>query len=128
MKKLYFLAVILIFTSCKGMEYCDSTEWKQQEAQSMYNTFGTLIVEMNASDAQKIFGSCYRQGDDIYVYNTLWSKKYILARYGKAVTYVEDKGQVVGRGAINDKYKNYNRGGEGVLQQNKVYSKDVKWF
>jgi len=92
----------------------------------MYNAFGTSIVEMDAVRAQKLFGSCYRRGDEIYVYNTLWNKKYVLARYGKAVTYVEDDG--LGIPATNDKYKNYNRGvpGNGMMPEND--GKTFTWF
>ena len=92
----------------------------------MYNAFGTSIVEMGAPRAQKLFGSCYRRGDEVYVYNTLWNKKFVLARYGKAVTYVEDDGQGVQE--MGNKYQNYNRGvsGNGAVPQQSA--KTFNWF
>ena len=126
MKKILFLSSLFLTSSCVNMEYCNTTEWKKQEAQSMYNAFGTSIVEMDATRSQKLFGGCYRRGDEVYVYNTLWNKKFVLARYGKAVTYVEDDG--LGTQATGNKYQNYNRGvpANGALpgQSGKTFN----WF
>jgi hypothetical protein len=55
----------------------------------MYNAFGTSIVDMDSSTAAELFGKCYYRGDDVYIYKTLWGNKYVLARDGKAVTYIE---------------------------------------
>lgn len=127
MKKISLLLICLFLTSCYINGYCDVSEWKQREAQSMYNDFGTSIAEMDRGKMEKIFGACYRVGDQVYSYNTLWNKKYILVRYDKAVTYIEDNSDIV-KSTVNDKYKNYNRGGIGVPQNQMSPGKNVQWF
>ena len=128
MKKISFLSICFLLTSCYTSGYCDVSEWKKNEAQSMYNDFGTTVAEMPQDKAARIFGNCYHRGDDIYSYNTLWSKKYILVRYDRAVTYIEESDAVV-KGALNDKYKSYNRGGvENQSQPTRQQNKPTQWF
>lgn len=90
MKKFSFL-ILFILASCRNLPCCEVSEWKQEEAQKMYENFGAFLSDISVSDARKIFGNCYKLGDEVYVYNNLWSKKYILVRYSRAVTYEEVK-------------------------------------
>ena len=131
MKKIFLLPILLLITSCQGINgYCDVTQWKQQEAQSMYNSFGTTLFEMTPEEASKTFGSCYYKGDDIYVYKTLWGKKFILARYGKAVTYVEGDAYDA-RQNKNNRSNYYNNSSYKSYQSNPNQpsnSQAVQWF
>ena len=90
MKKEFFL-LILFFTSSCYAGYCRVFTYKQQEAQSMYNAFGTSVVDITPEQGSQLFGNCYRDGDTIYVYKTFWGKKYILTHYGEVVTYTENQ-------------------------------------
>jgi hypothetical protein len=86
MKNIFLLAALLILASCHPA--CEKNEIKQMEAQAMYNAFGTSIVrDMTNERAREIFGCYYQDGDQVYVYKTLWGEKYILMHLGQAVTY-----------------------------------------
>ena len=124
--KNFLLMLCVVLCSCADLN-CDVSEWKQQEAQSMYNAFGTNVVKIDSSKAEKIFGACYQQGDDIYAYKTLWGKKYILARFGHAITYVEDDGKVMST-SVSDRYKNYNRGGVDNQQTPMQQNRTTQWY
>jgi hypothetical protein len=91
MKK-FFLAILfsgILFSLSSCIMPCQQTNLiKQQEAQSMYNAFGTSVAKMSPQEAQGLFGCYYRSGDDVYIYSTLWGEKFILARRGQAITYV----------------------------------------
>ena len=93
MKKLLLLPILLVLAACDARFYgCKPVSaLRQQEAQSMYNAFGTSIIEMKQERAEKIFGCNYRRGDDIYVYKTFWGEKYILTRYSTVITYEEEE-------------------------------------
>jgi hypothetical protein len=132
MKKNSLLIIFLMLFSCigtGGMQVCRAPEWKQQEAQRMYNAFGTSYVDMNPDQMWKTFGACYRPGDQAYVYKTLWNKKYILVRYGVVIIFAEggdeDKPE---SGPVNDKFKNYNRVDVNGKQTPMQQQKSVNWF
>ncbi len=65
--------------------------FKAQEAQSMYNAFGTVLARgITPEEGRKMFGCHYRPAtDEIYSYKTFWGKKFILVRYGNPLTYYD---------------------------------------
>jgi hypothetical protein len=89
MKKFFILVILFSLTSCYARS-CYVKPVKQQQAQSMYNAFGTSVISVTPEQGFKLFGDCYRPYDYVYVYKTLWGKKYILARYGEVITYSEE--------------------------------------
>lgn len=89
MKKIFLLPIFLLF-SCTARS-CFVPTYKQQAAQVMYNAFGTSVVNVTPDQGFKLFGNCYRNSDYVYVYKTLWNKKYILVRYGEVLTYSENE-------------------------------------
>lgn len=94
MKYILISLLLLFLSSCVDVngEYCsDPGEYNKNTAQSYYDSFGVYKVRMTPEEARKMFGCNYRRGDSIYSYSTFWGKKYILVRYGKAVTYIEEK-------------------------------------
>ena len=94
MKKLS-LILLLLSSSCaniNGISCSAPSEYDQNIAQSYYESFGNSRERMSEEKARKLFGCNYRKyTDSIYSYKTLWGKKFILVRYDKAVTYVEEK-------------------------------------
>lgn len=96
MKKYLLIAAILVTVSCANIygKYCaDPSEYDRNLAQSYYDSFGTWKIIDNAEKERlaKLFGCNYRRGDAVYSYSTFWGKKYILVRYGRAVTYIDEK-------------------------------------
>jgi hypothetical protein len=89
MKNIFLIWIVLFTVSCESMMCMPESPKMQYDAQSMYDTFGTVIAQnIDAKKAAKMFGCHYRFGDRVYVYTTFWDKKYILVRRGKALTYV----------------------------------------
>lgn len=103
MKKIFLLTAFCLVSSCYGelnsIGCGYPSAYKTEEAKSMYNTFGTSIVDMTPQRARQIFGCYYNNGDKVYVYKTFWGEKFILVRYGKPITYYENQ-TIVRNGAI----------------------------
>lgn len=87
------LALFVFLNSCAGFENfgcMQPSEYDRNTAQSYYNTFGTYKVSNEVNNKiRKKFSCYYRAGDKIYAYDTFWGTKYILVRYGHAVTYID---------------------------------------
>lgn len=67
------------------------SEYDVNTAQSYYKSFGAVLVSNQEHERlRKKFICDYRAGDLIYVYSTFFDKKYILVRYGQAITYLEE--------------------------------------
>ncbi len=92
MKKL-LLTAFLFISSCVGMNgfgCLGPSDYDRNTAQEYYDTIGTsLVSDALHNKVRKKFSCYYRAGDKIYAYKTLWGVKYILVRYGQAITYVE---------------------------------------
>lgn len=93
--KIKFLAIFLLLTSCVqsygGVGCMRVSATKQQRAQAMYNTFGTVLEHKTLAEGREIFGCHFWDTDYIYSYSTLWGKKYILVRHGEVITYADAK-------------------------------------
>ena len=85
------LLLILLFTSSCYAGNCVVSSYKQQEAQSMYNAFGTSVIDVTPNQGFQLFGNCYYDGDEVYVYKTFWGKKYILLHHGEVITYSKNQ-------------------------------------
>jgi len=92
MKKNFFILACFLLFSCETMTCPPESQSKINSAQSMYNSFGTFLArDVSNERAAQMFGCHYKDGDDVYLYKTLWNKKYILVRDGVAISYVEEK-------------------------------------
>ncbi|MBM3580332.1 MAG: hypothetical protein FJX34_06145 [Alphaproteobacteria bacterium] len=93
MKKIFFLLPLLL-SSCVGfdrMTCMRPSEYDVNTAQSYYDSFGAVLVSNQEHERlRKKFICNYRAGDQIYIYQTFFNKKYILVRYGQAITYIEE--------------------------------------
>ncbi len=91
MKNIFLVILTSAFLfSCQHMACMPESQHKIDEAQKMYNSFGTVLArDITEEKARKMFGCHYELGDDVYEYSTFWGKKYILARDGEAITYYE---------------------------------------
>jgi hypothetical protein len=86
MKKLNLLFFLLLLNSCESM--CFVEESDTQEASRLYNSLGTRLTDFNEYQNRYLFGDCYNpRTDRVFVYESFYSKKYILERYGKPFTY-----------------------------------------
>jgi hypothetical protein len=94
MKKFLLLPVFLLVASCYGelasIGCSEPSEYEKAQAKSMYNTFGTSRVGISDTQARKMFGCHYNDGDKIYSYKTFRGEKFILVRYGRPITYYEE--------------------------------------
>lgn len=95
MRKLLLLPFLLLIPSCidsEGFGCAYPSYYKRTTAQTYYDTFGTVLADdAEEKEAKPLFGCHYHRSDRIFVYKTLWSKKYILVRYGSVITFVEGK-------------------------------------
>ena len=61
------------------------------EAQEYYNDWTTAKVDkLPKEKVRRMFGCLYQRGDEIFLHKTFFRKKYILVRYGKAVTFYSE--------------------------------------
>ncbi len=95
----YFLTILiclstLVINSCNnvdGFYWSSPSEYDRNSAQSYYNSFGTSKAYISKDKAKSLFGCNYRWTDVVYVYSTLFGKKYILVRHGEVITYADDQ-------------------------------------
>ena len=87
--KLFIIVSFLFLTCCQGA--CFVEPKYTEEANRLYHMLGTYRVWLSDDEAYKIFGACYRKRSDfIYVSKNLYKKKYILVRFGEAITYEDE--------------------------------------
>ena len=87
MKKIFLLSFIFWLNSCANICFVEDSD--TQEAERLYNSFGTRLANFNEYQNTYLFGDCYNSRTDrVFVYESFYSKKYILERYGKPYTYV----------------------------------------
>lgn len=90
------LVFFLLLGSCSfsGMSCIPPSEYYKNQAQSYYDSFSSyrVIDPQLHSRLRKIeeFKCYYRAGDQFYAYKTFFDTKYILVRYGTAITYIEE--------------------------------------
>lgn len=86
MKKYFFLLICLLCSNCAGMCFVNAEDTK--EAKRMYDSYGTYLAQISEQEKKDLFGECYDpRTDRIFIYSTLYSKKYILERVGEPFTY-----------------------------------------
>jgi hypothetical protein len=86
MRKLYLLLLFLFLNSCESLCFVEDSD--TQEATRLYNSLGTHLADFNEYQNRYLFGDCYNpRTDRVFVYESFYSKKYILERYGKPFTY-----------------------------------------
>ncbi len=92
--RFFFLGFFFLVSACYSIDGYDCSpisEYTRNQAESYYNSFGVFKERMSEAKAKKLFGCHFnKKTDSIYYYKTLWDKKLILVRYGKAVTWAED--------------------------------------
>ena len=70
------------------------SEYVRNDAQSYYSSFSSYrVIDYALYDRLRKnpeFKCEYRAGDDFYAYKTFLGTKYILVRYGEAITYIEE--------------------------------------
>ena len=87
MKYIFLFCCLIFLNSCVSM--CIVEDSDTQEAQRLYDSFGTYLAHFNEYQNHYLFGDCYNSRTDrVFVYESFFSKKYILERYGKPLTYV----------------------------------------
>ena len=95
MRKMVLLPLLLLIPACidsEGFGCAYPSYYSKTTAQTYYDTFGTVLAnDAEEKEAKILFGCHYHTGDYIYVYKTFFGKKYILVRYGKAITFEEGK-------------------------------------
>lgn len=90
------LILLFIASSCRvsgGMSCISTSEYTRNMAQSYYDSFSSYLVDKKTRDRLmkiKEFQCEYRFGDKFYAYKTFLDTKYILVRYGVAITYIEE--------------------------------------
>jgi len=88
--------LFLILSSCRtfgGMSCISPSLYYRNMAQSYYDSFSSYRVDEKTSERLKKikeFQCEYRFGDKFYAYKTFVDTKYILVRYGTAITYIEE--------------------------------------
>ncbi len=89
-----YLVLFFLISSCYSIDgrYCSiPSEYTRSQAEDYYNSLGVFREHLSDAKAKKLFGCNFHKTTDyFYSYKTLWSKKIILVRYGKAVTWAED--------------------------------------
>ncbi|MFM7619979.1 MAG: hypothetical protein ACKO47_00025 [Alphaproteobacteria bacterium] len=82
---LFYITTIFVLNSC-AMCYVNPAD--TEEAKRMFNSIGTYSINITEEQGQELFGECYdHRTDRVFVYSTFFSKKYILEKYGKPLTY-----------------------------------------
>jgi hypothetical protein len=88
--------LLLILASCRsfgGMSCISPSLYDRNMAQSYYDSFSSYRADAETTERLrkiKEFQCEYRFGDRFYVYKTFIDTKYILVRYGTAITYIEE--------------------------------------
>jgi hypothetical protein len=80
-----FNILLIIISSCHGICYIEPKH--TQEAERLYNSIETYRIYPTYQEAYDIFGDCYRSTDKVFVYQSIFKKKYILVRFGEPITY-----------------------------------------
>lgn len=89
MKKIFLVAIFFLTAACQA-QFCRFVPHKQEEAQRMYNAFGTKVVSVTPQQGYELFGDCYYElSSTVYVYETLWNKEYILVTSGEVITFTD---------------------------------------
>lgn len=93
MKKYLLILLLVALSSCYTVDgiYCVTpSEYDRSLAEGYYQSFSSFRERISEVKAKKLFGcNFHRNTDAIYSYSTFWGKKYILVRYGRAVTWAE---------------------------------------
>lgn len=85
-----FLSIVFLLNSCLKAGVCWVEPSFTQEAERLYNSIGTRKISVSDEEGQKLFGSCYRSIDRVFVFQNFYRKKYILVKNGEPYTYVEE--------------------------------------
>lgn len=85
-----FFVIIFMTNSCAVSGMCWVEPSFQEEAQRLYNSIGTYKISVSYEEGKKLFGSCYRSIDRVFVFQNMYRKKFILIKNGEPFTYVEE--------------------------------------